>query len=68
MTFSSSDDRNYPGKSNEMHQDLPSFFGTTSYTFYYDQFINKTQVEGLQNSLLISLLLTIQRSLSKESW
>ena len=23
-------------KSNEMHQDLPSFFGTTSYTFNYD--------------------------------
>ena len=39
-------------KSNEMHQDLPSSFGTTSYTFNYDQFMNKTHVEGLQNICL----------------
>ena len=36
-------------KSHKMHQDLPRFFGTTSYTFNYDQFMNKTHVEGLQN-------------------
>ena len=41
-------------KSNQVHQDLSSFFGTTSYTFYYDQFMfmNKTNVEGLQNICL----------------
>ena len=35
-------------KSYEVHQDFTSFLWTTSYTFYYDQFMNKTNVEGLQ--------------------
>ena len=39
-------------KSNEMHPQLPSFFGATwptSHTFYYDQFMNRTYVENVKN-------------------
>ena len=38
-----------------MHNGLPSFFGATSYVFYYeyDQFINKKHVEGVQTICLL---------------
>ena len=32
-----------------MLPDLPSFSVATSYMFYYDQFMNKTHVEGMKN-------------------
>ena len=55
MTFQGpfliSNGRNYPEKSNEMRNDLSSFFGATSYmcfTMSMTQFINKTHVEVVQ--------------------
>ena len=60
MTFQGpfliSNGRNYPEKnSNEMHNDLSSFYVSTSYmrfTMSMTQFINKTHVEGMQTICL----------------
>ena len=36
-------------KINKMHPNLPSFSGATSYMFYYNHFMKKTDVEGMKN-------------------
>ena len=69
--FLSSNGRNYPEKkNNKMHNDLPSFFGATSYVFYYeyDQFINKTHVEGVQTICLFPYCYLFKDRCQKDTW
>ena len=55
----SSNGRNYHVKNNEMHPDLPNFWGYIVHMFYYDQFM--THVEGVKTftSILIASQLKI---------
>ena len=50
MTLLSSYNRNYPGiKVTKCIQINPASVGYVIHMFYYDQFMNKTHEEGMQN-------------------